>query len=148
MTPARPVDAGFTLAEILAAAAVVAVGLVGTAAAFQHALAGIEGGRAETIAAFLAEEKLEHLKAAAVADWAHASLVPGTTTEFCQPGGPCRLAPSPLSYRRTTAITRADGCALDCRVVQVSVFYRTSSGDGHLAHERRVDVMTLFTPRS
>ena len=37
--------AGFTLAEILAATAIVAIGFVACATAFQQALAGIESGR-------------------------------------------------------------------------------------------------------
>ena len=55
-------QAGFTLVEMLAATAIVAIGLVAVAMAFQYAISGIEAGRGETMATFLVEAKLEELK--------------------------------------------------------------------------------------
>ena len=51
--------AGFTLVEILIAAAVIGLGLVGVAAGFLHAVGGLEAGRQQTTAAFLAEQRIE-----------------------------------------------------------------------------------------
>ena len=56
-------QSGFTLAEVLTGMAVLVIGLATVAAAFQYALSGIEAARGQTTAAFLAERKLEQLKA-------------------------------------------------------------------------------------
>ena len=99
---------GFTLAEVLTAMAVLVVGLVAVALAFHYALTGIETGRGETTAAFLAERALEELKAVALVDWGSAALAPATRIEYCLPAGDaCTRAATPGSYRRATTISDA-----------------------------------------
>jgi prepilin-type N-terminal cleavage/methylation domain-containing protein len=142
---------GFTLAETLTATALVAVGLLAAATAFQYAISGIETGREETAATLLAEDKLEQLKGFALVDWNHAALVPATTTEFCPPTGEgCAQTPTPGSYRRTTTIAHrpAGTCATDCRIVRVTVFYKPVTDQGQMNQERRIEVVTLFTART
>ena len=142
---------GFTLAEILVATAIIAVGLVGVAAALQHGLGGIETGRGESVAIFLVEDKLEELRALALVDWTNLALQPGTTTEYCQPSNAgCSTTPTPASFIRTTTVTAGSGgtCTAQCRVLSVSVVYRPLTAVGHLDQERRVDVETLFVSRA
>jgi prepilin-type N-terminal cleavage/methylation domain-containing protein len=142
---------GFTLAETLTATAIVAVGLLAAAAAFQYAISGIETGREETAATLLAEHKLEELKGFALLDWNHAALVPATTTEFCPvTGGGCTQTPTPGSYRRITTVAHRPGgtCATDCRMVRVTVFYKPVTHQGQLNQERRIEIITLFTART
>lgn len=142
---------GFTLAEVLTAMAVLVVGLVAVALAFHYALTGIETGRGETTAAFLAERALEELKAVALLDWGNAALAPTTRIEYCLPAGDaCTPAATPGSYRRATNISDSQSgpCAARCRVVRVTVFYRPVASTGQLDQERRVDVFTVFAPRS
>jgi prepilin-type N-terminal cleavage/methylation domain-containing protein len=87
---------GFTLAEVLVAVLIIMVGLVAVATGFQYATSGVATGRGETIAAFLAEQRIEQLKTVAMTNydgpWASGpSLQGGTTlaapvvtTEYCQ----------------------------------------------------------------
>ena len=147
----RQAEAGFTLAEMLAATAIVAVGLLAVALALQYALSGIEVGRGETAATFLAEDKLEALKSTALIAWDHPSLAAATTTEFCLPtGDDCSPMPRPGSYRRSTTVTPGLGgtCAADCKIVRVTVFYNAVTGEGQMNQERRLDVVTLFAART
>ena len=135
---------GFTLGEVLVASFVLAIGLVGIATGFQYATSGVELGRGETTAAFLAEQRVEWLKSLALTNWTSASLGAGTTTE-----GYGAIADAPL-YRRVTTITDSPGrtCAAKCKLVQVTVFYRPVTGKGQLDQERRLDVVTVLVARS
>ena len=147
----RGPDTGFTLAEILAATAIVAIAFVALAGAFQYAISGIEAGRGETTAALLAEHKLEELRGLALVDWASVTLAPATTIEYCRPtGDDCTATARPGTYRRATTVTEspAGTCPTGCKVVRVTVFYRPTSGDGQLDQERRVDVFTMFASRT
>lgn len=142
---------GFTLAELLAAMAIIAIGLVAMAAALQHGLSGIEIGRGESVAVFLVEHKLEELRALALVDWANSALQPGTTTEYCQASSTgCSPTPTPASLRRTTTVAAGNGgtCTVQCKVVRVSVFYRPLTAVGQLDRERRVDVGAMFVSRA
>jgi prepilin-type N-terminal cleavage/methylation domain-containing protein len=137
-------ERGFSLGEVLVATLVLAIGLAGIATGFQYATSGIEIGKGETTAAFLAEQRLEWLKALALTNWTSATLKAGTTTE-----GYGSIADASL-YRRVTTITDSPGgaCAVNCKLVQVSVFYRPVTGRGQLDQERRLDVITLLVTRS
>jgi prepilin-type N-terminal cleavage/methylation domain-containing protein len=142
---------GFTLAEILAAMALIAVGLVTMAAALQHGLSGIEIGRGESAAVFLVEDKLEELRGLALVDWTNTALQPGTTTEYCRPfSGGCSATPTPASLRRMTTVGAGSGgtCSAKCKIVSVSVFYRAMTVLGQLDHERRVDILAMFVSRT
>ena len=151
MRAARRADDGLTLVETLAALAVIAVGLLAVAGAFQSASTGIETGAGETTATFLAEARLEELKALALTDWTSAALDAGTTTEYCAPGAAaCTVGPNAGSYRRTTTIVDDPGatCAARCKRVHVTVIYRPLSVRGELDAERQVDLVSTFVPRT
>ena len=60
-------ERGFTLGEVLVATLVLAVGLVGIATGFQYATSGVEIGKGETTAAFLAEQRVESVSATGAA---------------------------------------------------------------------------------
>jgi prepilin-type N-terminal cleavage/methylation domain-containing protein len=141
---------GLTLVEMLAAMAILAIGLMATALAFQYALSGIENGRGETMATFLVEAKIEELKSIALVDWTHIALRAGTTTDYCEAGGRCSPTAAALAYRRDTTVTDSPGgaCTGRCKVVRVAVHYRPLSSAGQLDQERRVDVVTMFVART
>ncbi len=143
----RPVgenERGFSLGEVLVATLILAIGLVGIATGFQYATSGVEIGKGETTAAFLAEQRLEWLKALALTNWASATLKAGTTMEDYG-----SIADASF-YRRVTTITDSPGgaCAANCKLVQVTVFYRPVTGRGELDQERRLDVITMLVTRS
>jgi prepilin-type N-terminal cleavage/methylation domain-containing protein len=137
-------ERGFTLGEVLVATLVLAIGLVGIATGFQYAISGVEIGKGETTAAFLAEQRLEWLKALALTNWTSATLEAGTTTEAYG-----SIVDAAL-YRRVTTITDSPGgaCAASCKLVQVTVFYRPVTSQGQLDQERRLDVITMLVTRS
>jgi type II secretory pathway pseudopilin PulG len=142
--PMRNAELGFSLGEVLVAVLVLAIGLVGIATGFQYATSGIEIGKGETTATFLAEQRLEWLKALALTNWGSSTLKAGTTME-----GYGAIADASL-YRRVTTITDSPGgpCAAHCKLVQVTVFYRPVTGRGQLDQERRLDVITMLVTRS
>ncbi len=137
-------ERGFSLGEVLVATLILAIGLVGIATGFQYATSGVEIGKGETTAAFLAEQRLEWLKALALTNWASATLKAGTTMEDYG-----SIADASF-YRRVTTITDSPGgaCAANCKLVQVTVFYRPVTGRGELDQERRLDVITMLVTRS
>jgi type II secretory pathway pseudopilin PulG len=139
-----PNEWGFTLGEVLVATLVLAIGLAGIATGFQYATSGVETGKGETTAAFLAEQRLEWLKAVALTNWTSPTLKAGTTTESYG-----SIADAAL-YRRVTTITDSPGgsCGATCKLVQVTVFYRPVTGQGQLDQERRLDVITMLVTRS
>jgi prepilin-type N-terminal cleavage/methylation domain-containing protein len=144
MRPPGRGERGFTLGEVLVATFVLAIGLVGIATGFQYATSGIELGRGETTAAFLAEQRLEWLKSLALTSWTSTALEAGTTTE-----GYGSIVDAAL-YRRVTTISDSPGgpCAASCKLVRVTVFYRPVTGRGQLDQERRLDVVTMLVARS
>jgi prepilin-type N-terminal cleavage/methylation domain-containing protein len=144
-------DPGFTLVEVLVAMFVITTGLVAVAIGLQYATTGVDTGRRETTATFLAEEKVEQLKAVALVDWTNAALDPGPTTEYCPPAGSgCTGTAATGFYRRVTTITSNPGgtCTETCKLVMVTVFYRPISARGALDEERRVDLFFMLASRT
>jgi Tfp pilus assembly protein PilV len=162
----RTRESGFTLTEVLIATFIIMVGLVAVATGFQFATAGIATGRGETVAIFLAEQRVEQLKAAAITSFAAAALNAGTTTEFClatnigATASNCQAAAitGAPSYQRTTTITdsgNATTCGnapaappILCKRVQVRVAYRPVTSRGDVSQQRVVDVFTMLVPRN
>jgi len=140
----RPGTSGFTLVEILIAAAVIGLGLVGVAAGFLHAVGGLEAGRQQTTAAFLAEQRIEQLKAGALNNFLNVT----TATYPSEAYGSISNNGNPMpSYRRTVSIVEAPGGLADTKLVEVTVFYRPVVGFGVLAAERQVRLSALLTDR-
>ena len=136
---------GFTLVEILIAAAVIGLGLVGVAAGFLHAVGGLEAGRQQTTAAFLAEQRIEQLKAGALNNFLNVT----TATYPSEAYGSISNNGNPMpSYRRTVSIVEAPGGLADTKLVEVTVFYRPVVGFGVLAAERQVRLSALLTDRT
>jgi prepilin-type N-terminal cleavage/methylation domain-containing protein len=164
-------ERGFTLAEVLVATFIIVVGLVALASGFQFATSGVATGRGETIASFLAEQRLEQLKAIAMSNyygspaWAGTLTLQGgsTTTEYCQTsnigatGTNCQASAisGTASYVRVTRITDnpgGTGCTgaapLVCKRIWVNVTYRPVTNRGDLSQTRAVDVYAVVAPRN
>jgi prepilin-type N-terminal cleavage/methylation domain-containing protein len=92
-------ERGFTLPEVLVATLIIVIGLVAVATGFQIGTSGVDTGRTETTAVFLAQQRLEQLKVTAMTNYD--GIAAGTTTEFCQTTD----LPSSTSNCRSTAIT-------------------------------------------
>ena len=141
---------GFTLAEVLAATALIGIALVAMSAAVQHGLSGIEIGRGASVAVFLLEDKLEELRALALVEWDNDALSPGTTTDHCRPSDvTCSPLAAPGAFRRTTTVSAVTSpCAPRCKLVTVAVFYRPLTPLGQLDIERRIDAGAMFVART
>jgi prepilin-type N-terminal cleavage/methylation domain-containing protein len=160
---------GFTLVEVLVAVLIIMVGLVAVASGFQYATSGVATGRGETIATFLAEQRVEQLKTVAMTNYdppypAGLSLAAGTTTEFCQTStigataSNCQAAAitGTTSYTRVTTIiditTDAGRCTgvapLLCKRIRVTVTYRPVTSSGDVSQARTIDLFAVVTPRS
>src|SRR5207249_10047957 len=121
-----------TLVEILVARLFLSVGIVAVAAGLHYALGGVVVGRGETAAVFLAEQRLELLKSAALEDWSSALLAAGTVVETYG------TIANAARYRRETVVSDHAGreCAtgasstVACKQVRVDVSYRPVSGVG------------------
>lgn len=137
-------ETGFTLIEIIVATAVIGVGLVGVVAGFLHAVGGLETGRQQTTAVFLAEQRMEQLKAVALADFRHITAARYSSEGY---GGIISEGRAMPGYRRTVTITDAPGGLADTKLVDVDVFYRPVVGFGVLASERSVRLSALLTAR-
>jgi len=161
LTRTKSDERGFTLAEVMVATLIILVGLVAVATGFQYATSGVATGRGETVAAFLAEQRLEALKSAAIANYA--GLTAGTTTEHCQTsnigatGSNCQgsVISGTASYQRVTTITDnpgGTGCTgvapFFCKRIRVTVTYRPVTASGDLSQARTVDLFALVAPRS
>lgn len=136
------------------------IGLMAVAIGFQQAGSGVAGAGGETAAVFLAEQRIEQLRAVAMTDFAAASLGAGTTTEHCVAGhvagstAACQGGASggPAYTRNTTItdVTAGVGCPtvpLSCKQVDVSVSYRPVTSAGQLDQVRSVRLVTVLGPR-
>jgi hypothetical protein len=146
---------------VLVATTLLTIGLIAIATGFQHATSGVVMGRGETTAVFLVEQRLEQLKARALASFTDGALDEGTTTEYCLSSliaagtTNCQAGDVPgPSYTRTTVITDVTagaGCPaapVSCKQLQVRVTYRPLAGTGDLSTPRAVDVVTMLAPRT
>jgi prepilin-type N-terminal cleavage/methylation domain-containing protein len=138
----RAGQTGFTLAEILVACAIISVGLVAVATGFGYGVDGVEAGRQQSTAVFLAEQRIEQAKELAMRQTGLVQLtstnLPATEAYVTIPGA--------ASYRRTTTITTTPGGVVGARV-DVNVFYRPVTGRGVLATERSVALSIFLASR-
>ncbi len=114
--------AGFSLVEVLIAASILAVAILGIAGMFPTAYTNVDRSGEQTVGVTLAEQRMEWLR-----NQSYISLAAGTTTEAAITGY--------VGYTRTTAIqdnTPTTG------VKQMTVTVATPSG-------RNVQVMSLIT---
>jgi prepilin-type N-terminal cleavage/methylation domain-containing protein len=98
----RPAEAGFTLSELLVACAILSVGLVAVATGFGLGVDGVEAGRQQSTAVFLAEQRIEQAKDLAMRQ---TGLVQLTVANLPATEAYGTIAGAPPSYRRTTTIT-------------------------------------------
>jgi prepilin-type N-terminal cleavage/methylation domain-containing protein len=139
----RSGQAGFTLAEILVACAVISLGLIAVATGFGFGVDGVEAGRQQSTAVFLAEQRIEQAKELAARKPNLADLTVANLPASEAYGA---ITGAPSSYRRTTTITTNPGGTTGARV-DVTVFYKPVTGRGVLATERQVSLSIFLANR-
>ena len=142
--------AGFTVAELLAAVFVISLGLVAVGAGFATAIQGVETGRQQTTATFLAEQRLEQVRAAALGNALVACMGFANITAACFPAQAYGTIPSAPGYRSTVTVTNfiVNGAVARKRV-DVEVFYQPIVAWGvQITAERSVRLSTLMANRT
>ena len=137
-------QAGFSLAELLAAVFVISLGLVAVGAGFATAIQGVETSRQQTTATFLAEQRLEQVRATALGNSLVACMGFVNITTACFPAQAYAAIPNAPGYRSTVTITDyvVNGNIARKRV-DVEVFYQPIVAWGVLSAERSVRLSTL-----
>ncbi len=141
---------GFTLAELLAAVVIISIGLVAVGAGFSMAISGVETSRQQTTASFLAEQRVEQVKAAALGSSLVACMGFANVTAACFPAQAYGTIANAPGFRSTVTIT--DCPAIACvpagtvtrKRVDVEVFYQTTSSCAISCPERSVRLSTLI----
>lgn len=135
-------ERGMTIFEILVAVFIITIGLVAVATGMQLATAGVATGQQQTTAAFLAEERLEDVKAFALGT-AAAGQGWANLTAASFPDQAYDTIPNYSRYRRTTLITNS---TVTTKRIDVSVFWvpvGVASGNS----ERSVTFSVVLTSR-
>jgi prepilin-type N-terminal cleavage/methylation domain-containing protein len=139
-------QAGFTLAELLAAVFVISLGLVAVGAGFATAIQGVETSRQQTTATFLAEQRMEQIRATALGNSLVACMGFVNVTGVCFAAQAYGAIPNAPGYRSTVTITDyvVNG-AIARKRVDVEVFYQPVVAWGvQLSAERSVRLSTLI----
>lgn len=136
-------EGGFTIAEILAATGVLMIGMVALLTSMTYGVSGMDQGRKSTTASFLAEQRLEQIKAFSLSTVAGQGWVNLTAANF--PAEAYGTIAGYTEYRRTVTITDIadpDGI-VRTKQVAVQVFFRPVAGAG-LTQETSALVSTLM----
>jgi prepilin-type N-terminal cleavage/methylation domain-containing protein len=162
-------ESGFTLVELLVAIAILMIGLVAVMQSFPLGTAGVETGRRQSTAVFLAEQKIEQIKAwglSTSATQGFANVAPGGTCyTSVNPRGPCNndnfnTIPGYPEYQRTvilqclttalppnpafTVVGPPCPATSTARLVRVQVQYRRVTTQGVLTAGQQVDIATVI----
>jgi Tfp pilus assembly protein PilV len=142
-------ESGMTLVEVIVASAIIMIGLMGVMQAFPVGTYGMETGRRQSTSHFLAEKKIEEIRA-----WSLAPSPQGfANLPICDP---CSAA-APFNvegfasiaghadYSRT--VTVQNGPTANTRLVRVAVFYRRVTSAGVITDGTRISVETLVAER-
>lgn len=127
---------GWVLTEVLVAVAVLGIGVVGVMAGLGHAVQGAEGARQESTAVFLAEARLEALRAGSY------DALPGAAAD--EGYGAIPTAPG---FRRSVSVAERDTASGPVKVVSVRVAYRPIVSWGVSTAEREIELLTAIGPR-
>ena len=134
---------GMTLVEVLVAVAIITIGLTSIATGMMLGTSGINQGQQETTATFLAEQKLEDIKAFALSTSAAQGFSNVTAANFpTEAYG--TIAGGYTAYRRTTTVTNPSATM---KVVVINVFYKPVAVNHTMNSERQVSLATVLRQR-
>jgi prepilin-type N-terminal cleavage/methylation domain-containing protein len=137
-------QSGLTLTEVMVAIAILLVGLLAVVQAFPVALQGMETGRQQSTGVFLAEQKIEQIKAWALSTASGQGFTRvADGNKCCQAEGYQAIAGYP-HYRRVVFVTDPSPTT---KVVRVQTFYRPVTSQGVLTTERSIELSVLLTTR-
>jgi prepilin-type N-terminal cleavage/methylation domain-containing protein len=134
-------ERGMTIVEVLVAVAVITIGLTAIATGMQLATASVAMGQQETTAVFLAEQRLEDIKAFSLSAAAGQGFANVTGANF--PAEAYSSIATYPGYRRTVTITNP---SVTMKRVTVDVFYMPVAV-ASTNSERQVSVSTTLRLR-
>ncbi len=140
-------ESGLTLVEMLVAVAIIMIGLVAVMQWFALGTQGMETGRRQSTAVFLAEGKLEQIRAWSFSTAAGQGFA---TVPICNPctGAPpfnqenFNTIPGYPDYSRTLIVQ--NGPTPATKLVRVQVSYRRVTSTGVFTGGTQVDMATLI----
>jgi len=133
---------GFSLAETLMAASILIVGVAVVLSALMYGVAGVEGSRGTSTAVFLAEQKLEQVRAFVVSTDPTQGFSNLTSSSF---PAESTITGYP-NYRRTVTITPNAGGNADLQLITVTVYFKPIKSTG-LSAETSMAVQSVVARR-
>jgi Tfp pilus assembly protein PilV len=137
-------DRGSSLAEVLVSSALLVVTIAAVFSSLAYGVNGVESSRESSTAVFLADQRLEQVRAFAVSTAATQGFVNLTSASFATEAYGT-IAGYANFQRSVTIITSAGGNA-DLKLVQVTVAYTPASTKGYGA-ETTSTLTTLVSRR-
>ena len=131
------------MVEVLVAVFIITVGLVAVATGMQLATSGVATGQQQTTAAFLAEQRLEDIKAFALSTGSGQGWANVSTTAF--PVEAYNSITSYPTYRRSTTVTSPSATT---KRITVDVFWFPVGVTQSANAERSVTVSVMLTSRT
>src|SRR2546430_13063038 len=98
-------DKGFTLAEVLVATAFIAITAGAIGVGFMQGTGSVETGRQQTTAVYLAEQRLEQLKAGSLNSTGGQGSAAGAASPACSPQDAFHAIPDQGHYPRARPVT-------------------------------------------
>lgn len=136
-------ERGMTLVEVLVAVLIIVTGLVGIMTGMQVATSGVATGQQQTTAAFLAEQRMEDIRAFALSANVAQGWANVTAANF--PAEAYGTIANYGTYRRATTITDSTATT---KLVVVSVFWIPVGVSATANSERSVIIRTLLASRT
>jgi type II secretory pathway pseudopilin PulG len=135
---------GFALVEVVVSAAMLSIAIFALLSSISLGFAGIDVGRKQSTAVFLAEQRLEEARAFALGTAAGQGWANLVTNSF--PAEAYGAIANYPWYRRTFTVTDNPGGNVDTKLVEARVFYRPQTESG-MSAETSVVISTLISRR-
>ena len=137
-------DRGTTLAEVLVSSALLVVTIAAVFSSLAYGVNGVESSRESSTAVFLAEQRLEQVRAFAVSTAATQGFVNLTSTSFATEA--YGTITGYAYFQRSVTVTANAGGNADLKLVQVTVAFKPASTKGFGA-ETTSTLTTLVSRR-
>jgi Tfp pilus assembly protein PilV len=122
---------GVTIAEVLVASSLLIIAIAAVLSSLAYGVSGVESSRESSTAVFLAEQRLEQVRAFAVSTASTQGFANLQTSSF--PAEAYGTITGYAQYRRTVTVTPNPGGNTELMLVQVTVAFKPMSTQGFRA---------------
>jgi Tfp pilus assembly protein PilV len=137
-------ERGASLVEVLVSASLLVITVAAVFSSLAYGVNGVESSRESSTAVFLAEQRLEQVRAFAVSTAGTQGFINLASSSF--PAEAYGSLSGYANFRRTVSVTANAGGNADLKLVQVTVAYKPSSTKGFGA-ETSTTLTTLVSRR-